>query len=123
MSLGKGCSSSALVTHELGHALGWYHEQNRPERDDFIDILTDNIQDGMHYNFQTYRLKLMDDRGVPYNANSLMHYDGYVFSKNGEPTILSKATKLPDVGSNGYLTQEDIELALRMYKCESNVIS
>ena len=46
LNLGSGCQYVGLVLHEFGHAIGYYHEHNRPDRDDTLDILWDNIVSG-----------------------------------------------------------------------------
>ena len=46
MSLGSGCKNRGHVTHELMHALGFFHEHTRPDRDKFVKILWDNIKRG-----------------------------------------------------------------------------
>jgi len=46
VSLDNGCVDSDTIKHELMHALGFYHEQSRTDRDDYVIIYPNNIQDG-----------------------------------------------------------------------------
>ena len=46
ISIGSGCEYKGVVMHELLHALGFYHEQSRYDRDDFVKILFENVQAG-----------------------------------------------------------------------------
>ena len=51
LSLADGCWRSVkepgTVQHEFLHALGFIHEQSRPDRDKFVTINTKNIQAGI----------------------------------------------------------------------------
>lgn len=70
-------TSRFIIAHELAHALGFWHEQSRPDRDDFVTIEFGNIQDGFAHNFDVH-----PDAGVfgPYDFDSVMQYDDCSFS-------------------------------------------
>uniref|UniRef100_S4RI62 Metalloendopeptidase n=1 Tax=Petromyzon marinus TaxID=7757 RepID=S4RI62_PETMA len=72
VSIGRGCEGVGTVAHELGHAVGYVHEQSRPDRDAFISVLEGNVQDGQLPQFAVY--SATDPRGVPYDLKSVMHY-------------------------------------------------
>ena len=47
LSLQKnGCLYSSTVIHEFLHALGFNHEQSRPDRKNHINIYYENIESG-----------------------------------------------------------------------------
>ncbi len=46
--------SYGTVQHEMLHALGFYHEHSSTERDDYVIISWDNIQDGKKQNLGLY---------------------------------------------------------------------
>ena len=43
MSLGNGCVYQSVILHELMHAVGFDHEQNRPDQARYITVNFTNI--------------------------------------------------------------------------------
>lgn len=114
VNLNMGCDLSVVI-HEIGHAVGLYHEQSREDRDSFVRVLWDNIEDGKGHNFDRH----VDDGFDigPYDFESIMHYDCFASSRNGMPTlqILTPGITCANVGDNVVLSEGDILSAYRMY--------
>lgn len=87
-AIGKGCFRKGTIIHEFIHALGFFHQQSAPERDDYVDVVWDNIQEGKERNFE--KREASNSLGFPYDYESVMHYSDKAFSKNGERTIVPK---------------------------------
>lgn len=87
----NGCLEKiGTVLHELMHVVGFMHEQNRENRDDYIDVVRDNISPGYEVNFDKAAKGTSNGFGVAYDFNSVMHYSQYAFSKNKRATLEPK---------------------------------
>lgn len=103
------------ILHELGHALILQHEHQRSDRDNYVTILTQNIQVSQLHNFD-----LITDtiNPTPYDFLSIMHYDKRAFSANGKNTIEPKpqyAQYIDIMGRTGRLSDLDIKAVRLLY--------
>lgn len=117
LNLGPNCMSKAVIQHEFLHALGFHHEQNRPDRDQYVEIIFDNIIETNQHNFN--RQSGSTTLGSPYDYGSVMHYGAYDFSKNKLKTIVTKNGE--SIGQRNGMSPTDVKKVKLMYQCERNV--
>jgi hypothetical protein len=112
---GAHCIWSSTIQHETMHALGFQHEQSRPDRDNFVTIKYANIESGHEHNFE--KATTVNSLGSPYDFKSIMHYSPDSFSKNGLDTIVPKNGK--KIIELDYASPQDILQIRLMYQCAS----
>ena len=61
--------------------------QSRPDRDQHVSILWENISPGREDNFARYSRAEVSTLSLPYDTASVMHYSATAFSRNGQHTI------------------------------------
>ncbi len=87
IGLSPGCGVGPTA-HEIGHAVGLFHEQSRPDRDQHVQVQWHNTKPGMSHNFDIEEApefvwfgEPSPDAG-PYDIHSFMHYGSCSFAKD-----------------------------------------
>ncbi|KNC22839.1 hypothetical protein FF38_08045 [Lucilia cuprina] len=107
-ALNRGCFVKGTIMHELLHVLGFYHQHNVPERDEYITIIEGNVKDGQMKNFNKYNEWDVTSFGVEYDYASIMHYHATAYSKNGFTTIATVGDEYREIGQRRGLSEGDI---------------
>ena len=131
VSMSEYCLSTGHAIHEIGHAIGLWHEHSRPDRDTYIDVLYDNIIETETDNFGKLcqeKFELVPDVG--YDVESIMHYGPFAFTNNNGETIRQRddapldykhCTNLLSMGQRNQLSYLDQLRANKLYSCQGEL--
>ncbi|KAK2718001.1 protein tolkin-like [Artemia franciscana] len=122
ISIGKNCDKFGIVVHELGHVVGFWHEHTRPDRDNHVHIVRENIMPGQEYNFNKLTSEEVFSLGLTYDFDSIMHYARNTFSKGTYldtilPQVDPETKSRPEIGQRVRLSEGDIAQTNLLYKC------
>ncbi len=87
------------ILHEMGHVIGLWHEQSRPDRNTYITVNYNNVIKGSWSNFEVNSDNQQLLSG--YDYASVMQYIPFAFSRNGGPVIESIPAGIPLSGYEG----------------------
>jgi hypothetical protein len=79
-------NTPGIIIHEIFHALGVMHEQCRTDQSSNVVIHPENIPDDKEFNFNQVSVSSYSNYGT-FDFESIMMYEPYAFSSNGQPTI------------------------------------
>ncbi|CAG2172917.1 unnamed protein product, partial [Oppiella nova] len=108
--------------HEMLHSIGFIHEHQRPDRDQFVDIYFQNIAQGKadQFDVNTFR-SYFHDYHLQYDIHSVMHYPEKSFSKDNLNTIVAKnGQRLGCFHLKQCPTLLDIQKINTVYNCSKN---
>jgi hypothetical protein len=95
-----------IIVHELLHAIGFWHEQARWDRDTFVTVNTGNIASGSSNNFNRAAIGDWITSSTAYDFESVMHYGECAFT-NCDPCCPTITVNPPNQGQQGSIGQRD----------------
>ncbi|CAD5213403.1 unnamed protein product [Bursaphelenchus okinawaensis] len=118
VSLADECIDYATIIHELMHVIGFIHEHQRDDRDQFVKINWKNVIDGANADFDKISSQGLSNYGEGYDYFSIMHYESTEGSKNGKNTIESKRPGFTSLmGKSTDFTRGDLTRINKAYQC------
>lgn len=87
LSIGMFSGTTGTVLHELGHAVGLYHEHTKKNRDNYINVNLDNLAAADRADFSVDPYQIYDN---PFDFGSIMLYSSTAGSINASPVLTRK---------------------------------
>ncbi|XP_073424452.1 high choriolytic enzyme 1-like isoform X2 [Dendrobates tinctorius] len=109
------CMVYGVIQHEAMHNIGFFHEHTRMDRDNYIDILWQNMDQAYYGNFNSADGNTFS---IPYDYASVMHYNNYAYSKdNILRTIVPKPDPSVPIGQRSGMSSLDVMKINANYGC------
>lgn len=105
------------ITHEILHALGFPHEHSRPDRDQYVQVLTENIAPQFLLQFEIMPGPLLDVlEATGFDYHSIMIYPQNAFAKDPNlQTLMSRNPEMQITPSREGLSAVDKDRLFRLY--------
>jgi len=117
ISIDNRCFAKGIIQHEMLHAMGFHHEQSRPDRDQFVNINFENIIERFKSNFNKATSVVPNYANLStYDYDSVMHYGARDFSNNGQAVIVPLKSGV-SIGQRRGLSPKDVKELRNLFKC------
>ncbi|RWS19140.1 astacin-like protein, partial [Leptotrombidium deliense] len=114
------CVKEEKMTHELIHAIGFGHENQRPDALKYIEIYKDNIAPGYYERaYLPYDPSIYETRNMPYDYDSIQQYPDWAYAKQvGLKTMKAKQAGIDLSQERVKISKGDIAMIKKYYSCK-----
>jgi len=119
LNLADSCWNYPTIAHMVLHVLGLYHENNRFDRDEYVEINSDNLRGLNARKFEKIPANQFNVLDTQYDLQSITHFPNQIYGIKKGPrdwTIRAKRNPNQTLGGNK-ITANDYRKLKKLYRC------